>query len=125
MRHQRRGASAGLPADQRQHGRDLAGRLRRTAERRTVIGRLAHRRVAAAFAETGKVEGPGVEAARVPIVQPGTAAKIEADGQRRRKGGAVDVETAGAPMSGRRRTNSDGYAPDAGRRKVCCVMRQR
>jgi hypothetical protein len=56
------------------------------------IGRFGHRGIAAAFAEAREVEGPGVQAARVKIVEPGTAAEIEADGQCRGKGGAVDIE---------------------------------
>jgi hypothetical protein len=52
------------------------------------IGRLGHRGIAAAFTEACEVERPDVEAARVKIVEPGTAAEIEADGQCRGKGGA-------------------------------------
>src|SRR5260370_8100189 len=64
------------------------------------IGGLGHRGIAAACAEAREVERPGVEAARIPVVEPGTAAEIEADGQCRGKGGAVDVEHRRAASQG-------------------------
>ena len=92
MRHQRRTRLAGLPAHQGQHRGDLFGGFRGAAKRRMAIGGLGHVGIAATFTETREVEGPGVEAARVEIVEPRTAAEIEADGQCRGKGGAMDVE---------------------------------
>src|SRR5580700_4339916 len=68
------------------------------------IGRLGHGGIAAAFAEACEVERPGVEAARIPVIEPGTAAEIEADGQRRGKSGAMDVKD--------RRRTGQGLATD-------------
>ncbi len=91
MRHQRH-APAGLGADQRQYGADLPHRLGRAAERRMAVGGLGHGGVAAAVAEAREVEGPGVEAARGPVIEPAPTTKVEADRQRRREGGAKHVE---------------------------------
>jgi hypothetical protein len=92
MRDQRRAGLAGLAAHQGHDGGDLFSRLGRAAERWMAVGRPGHRGIAAALAETREIKRPGVEAARVNIVEPGTAAEIEADRQRRGKGGAVDIK---------------------------------
>ena len=110
MRHQGGARLTGLAAHQGQDGSDLLGRLGRAAERRMAVGGLGHRGIAAAVTEAREVEGPGVEAARVPVVEPGTAAEIEADGQRRGKGGAVDIED--------RRRADERLATDEQRRMV-------
>jgi hypothetical protein len=97
--------------DERHNVGDLLRRLGRAAERRMAVGRLAHRGVAAALAEAREVECPGVETARIPVVEPAAVAEIEADRQRRREGGAVDIEDGSA--AGR-------LAADEQRRPVIC-----
>ena len=82
----------GLALDQLEHRLDLRGGLGRAAERWMAVGRHGHGAIAAALAEAREVEGPGVEATHVPVVEPGTAAEVEADRQGRREGGAMDIE---------------------------------